>query len=72
MVVFPFHEGSGVIKRYQIWEVASQLFPKARSVSGKEREKTNVEQHLTLDKKKVNILSKADIMLVVLPSSYYS
>lgn len=39
MVVFPFHEGSGVIKRYQIWEVASQLFPKTRSVSGKERKK---------------------------------
>ena len=63
MVVFPFHEGSGVIKRYQIWEVASQLFPKTRSVSGKERKKTNVEQHLTLDKKKkVKVLSKADIM----------
>ena len=58
MVVFPFHEGSGVIKRYQIWEVASQLFPKARSVSGKERKKTNVEQHLTVDKKKSTYFRK--------------
>lgn len=38
------------------------MFPKTRSVSGKERKKNNVEQRLTVDKKKVNVLSKADIM----------